>query len=76
MRKWNLAFQIEPSWRVVLVEQVDESAIFVVTIEKGDGSGRRWNARFDLDKGVFLDHLPITIDSGSIRNVIRGLVQR
>jgi hypothetical protein len=77
MRSWRVNVQLEPGWRVSDVVHTDDSVTptFFVYVQK-TSSGQIWSARFDLDKNVFLDNLPITVDASLVRNIIRNALQQ
>lgn len=78
--RWVGKQEVEPGWSIVEVSRVhlaltNSGSTYLVYIQK-DGHNFRSPARYDVDKGMFLDPLPITFDSNIVKNLIRSIEQR
>ena len=69
----KLNVELEPGWRIV--ELRHNPGQFLCTIVISNTAGKTWEAGYDLQKGIFITTLPITIDASLIRNILRSIMQ-
>lgn len=77
--KQKVFLPIENDWAITEVTDLmggDDPAVFVVYVENIHSRGMKYPARFDVNKGVFLDTLPITTDAANVRNLLRNLISK
>lgn len=81
----NIFFLLDKEWAITKVtdwEAGQNPAVFVLAIKHiktpfDIGSREaQYSVRFDIDKGMFLDALPTTVDANSVKNMLRTLINK
>lgn len=76
LQSWTTNVNVDNGWSVVAVTHHLDSYVPLFHITFRGPSNSRVTGRFDYDKRMFLDVLPITVDTSDIRNLITSLLRQ